>query len=85
MEPESEMHARTVTVEIHGMTCDHCERRVSKALAAVPAVTKVLEVSRETGEARIVAAEAASLEAIEEAVRQAGYRARVRRDSRPSA
>lgn len=34
-------------LKIQGMTCGHCEQAVSKALAQVPGVTRVVEVSRE--------------------------------------
>lgn len=73
-----------ISVEVRGMTCDHCERMVAKALQSVPGVTEVLEVSHKTGEARIVAGEQASRDRIEGAVQRAGYRARVREDAGPT-
>ena len=41
--------AREVTIEVRGMTCDHCERSVAKALQSVPGVREVLEVSHADG------------------------------------
>jgi len=73
-----------ITLKVRGMTCDHCERTVAKALQSVPGVTEVLEVSHKTGEARIVAGEDASRDRIEGAVERAGYRARVREDAEPT-
>ncbi len=73
-----------LTLEVRGMTCEHCERTVTKALQSVPGVTEVLEVSHKTGEARIVAGEEASHDRIQGAVARAGYRARVREDAEPT-
>ncbi len=42
-----------IKLKIEGMSCDHCVRAVTKALAAVPGVTRVVEVSLERGEAII--------------------------------
>jgi mercuric reductase len=69
---------REVTVEIRGMTCDHCERTVANALQSVPGVAEVLSVSSASGLARLAAAPEATAERIEGAVARAGYRARVR-------
>ncbi len=68
---------REVTLEIQGMTCDHCERTVANALKAVPGVAEVLSVSSASGLARIAAGPEATAERIEAAVAKAGYRARV--------
>ncbi|WP_437598510.1 CopZ family metallochaperone [Sorangium sp. So ce590] len=59
---------------IEGMTCGHCVQAVSKALAKVPGVTRVSEVSLERGEAVVEGSAAA--EALLAAVREAGYEAR---------
>ncbi len=75
---------REITLEVRGMTCDHCERTVAKALQSVPGVTAVVEVSHRKGEARIVAGEQASRDRIEGAVQRAGYRAQVRDDAGPT-
>ncbi|MBI4539169.1 MAG: cation transporter [Gemmatimonadetes bacterium] len=44
-----------ITVEVRGMTCDHCERTVAKALQSVPGVEAVLEVSHAGAIARVTA------------------------------
>ncbi|WP_437673865.1 CopZ family metallochaperone [Sorangium sp. So ce131] len=59
---------------IEGMTCGHCVQAVSKALAKVPGVTRVGEVSLERGEAAVEGS--ATVEALLAAVRDAGYEAR---------
>ncbi|MBI3983308.1 MAG: mercury(II) reductase [Gemmatimonadetes bacterium] len=70
--------AREISLEIRGMTCDHCERTVAKALRSVPGVEKVVAVSYAEGSARISASPEATPERIAQAVEQAGYGARVR-------
>ena len=40
-------------LKVSGMTCDHCARAVTEALAAVPTVDRVIGVSVERGEAEI--------------------------------
>ncbi len=75
---------REVTVEIRGMTCDHCERTVASALKAVPGVAEVLNVSHSAGLARVAAGPEATAGPIEQAVARAGYQARVR-EARPMA
>ena len=60
-------------LRIEGMTCDHCVRRVEKALGAVPGVHTV-GVSLEQGMAHVAFDPAvASLDAMREAVAEAGY------------
>jgi len=58
-----------------GMSCGHCSGAVEKALAAVPGVRQVVEVSHERGEA-VVEGEA-SAEALIAAVAAEGYQAEV--------
>ncbi|MGH7568170.1 MAG: mercury(II) reductase [Gemmatimonadales bacterium] len=70
--------AREVTIEVRGMTCDHCERSVSKALRSVPGVKEVLKVSHAGAFARITAGPEVTTDRIERAVAKAGYRARVK-------
>lgn len=77
MPEQSELSQRELTIEVRGMTCDHCERTVAKALRSVPGVEGVLEVSYPGGFARITAGPEATADRIEAAVAQAGYRARV--------
>ena len=70
--------AREVTIEVGGMTCDHCEHSVAKALESVPGVTKVHQVSHAEGTARVAAGPEATAARIEAAVVKAGYRAQVK-------
>ncbi|MBI2538006.1 MAG: mercury(II) reductase [Gemmatimonadetes bacterium] len=74
---------REVTLEVRGMTCDHCERTVTKALKAVPGVEAVLDVSYEAGEARVLAGRDVDTDSLEQAVARVGYRGRVRDSGRP--
>lgn len=62
-------------LEIKGMTCGHCVSAVEKALAAVPGVTAVIEVSKDRGEA-LVRGEAVP-EKLIDAITGEGYEARV--------
>ena len=41
----------TVKLRVEGMSCDHCVRAVTDALSKVSGVERVVEVSRERGEA----------------------------------
>lgn len=77
--------ARELTIEVRGMTCDHCERSVAKALQTVPGVRAVLEVSHADARARVVAGPEATTDRIERAVAKAGYRAQVNEQSQRSA
>jgi mercuric reductase len=70
-----------VTIDVRGMTCDHCERTVTRALQSVPGVKEVLEVSHAGAFARVAATPEATAARIESAVAKAGYRARVRAES----
>ncbi len=74
--------ARELTIEVRGMTCDHCERSVVKALQSVPGVLEILEVSLTGASARIVAGPEATRDRIELAVAKAGYGARVKEQSK---
>jgi mercuric reductase len=67
-----------LTLDVAGMTCEHCERAVAKALRSVPGVREVLEVSHARALARIVAGPEATNEGIAQAVGAAGYRATIR-------
>jgi copper chaperone CopZ len=69
---------REVTIEVGGMTCDHCERSVAKALQSVPGVTMVHQVSHAEGTARVAAGPDATAARIEAAVVKAGFRAHVK-------
>ena len=62
-------------LKIEGMTCNHCVKAVTQALAEVPGVDKVVEVSLEQKEA--VVSGTADNAALIGAVAEAGYEARV--------
>jgi mercuric reductase len=74
--------ARELTIEVAGMTCDHCERSVTKALQSVPGVHEVLEVSHAKAKARVMGGPQATADHIERAVEKAGYRAHVKGQSK---
>lgn len=61
----------TTTLKIKGMSCGHCQKAVTDALAALEGVTKV-EVDLEAGKA-VVTHEGGSIDAMKEAVDEAGY------------
>ncbi|SMF27646.1 Copper chaperone CopZ [Tistlia consotensis] len=63
-----------ITLKIEGMTCGHCTAAVEKALAKVPGVSRVQEVSLDRGEARVEGE--ASTDALIAAVENEGYEAR---------
>jgi len=60
------------TFGIKGMTCGHCEGRVSKEIMAIPGVIKVV-ASAENGNAIISADSEIPQDSIERAVQAAGY------------
>jgi copper chaperone len=60
------------TVNIKGMTCGHCEGRVSAEIMAIPGVLGVV-ASAEKAQATITSELEISGDAIESAVRAAGY------------
>ena len=62
----------TQTFNIKGMTCGHCEGRVTNEILTIPGVTKVI-ASAENSTAIIEADSDISDESIEIAVRNAGY------------
>ncbi|ATQ41691.1 heavy metal translocating P-type ATPase [Caulobacter mirabilis] len=76
-----EVPAETTDVEIEGMTCASCVRRVELAIAAVPGVLKA-SVNLATERATIeTLAGAAPRAAIDAAIRKAGYTPRHRQDA----
>lgn len=60
------------TLEVEGMMCGHCEAHVRKALEGVKGVT-VGEVSHEKGIAVVTVTGKVRDEALESAVKEAGY------------
>lgn len=67
--------AETIEVEIEGMTCASCVRRVEKAIAAVPGVTTA-SVNLATERATIETLGGTARSAIDAAIRKAGYEPR---------
>ena len=53
----------SIELKLSGLSCGHCERAVTQALAAVPGVDKVLRVDRVAGVAEV------------EGIREEGYQA----------
>lgn len=68
-----------LTVEVVGMTCASCVRRIERAIGAVPGVEGVT-VNLTTERADVALGDAVTSAAIIEAVRRAGYDAAVRQD-----
>src|SRR5688500_8670040 len=66
----------TTTLEVQGMTCAACVGRVERALSKVPGVEKAT-VNLATERATIEHAGGATVDALAEAVRDAGYDAEV--------
>jgi copper chaperone CopZ len=64
-----------VTLSISGMTCSHCVAAVAEALEQVPGVESA-EVSLQSGQA--VVRGSAQVQALIDAVKDAGYAAAVR-------
>lgn len=60
------------TFEIKGMTCGHCEGRVTSEILTIPGVTKVI-ASAEKANATVESDSEISQESIELAVQRAGY------------
>jgi len=60
------------TVNIKGMTCGHCEGRVTQELLSIPGVSAVI-ASAEKGNAQITVHSEITNDQIEFAVRAAGY------------
>ena len=72
----------TTTLEVQGMTCAACVGRVERALSKVPGVEKAT-VNLATERATIKHADAATIAALTEAVRDAGYDAAVTAPDKP--
>ncbi len=61
------------TIKISGMSCEHCVKRVTKALESLPGVKNV-KVSLKSGEATFERPENLSVEEIARAIEEAGYK-----------
>lgn len=68
----SKSYPYTYTLHVQGMTCPHCEAKVSEALRQLPGVAHV-RAHHQTDEVKVQAEEALDLSLLEERVRQAGY------------
>ncbi|WP_225752639.1 heavy-metal-associated domain-containing protein [Actinotalea sp. Marseille-Q4924] len=69
------MSTQTVDVNVQGMTCGHCVRSVQEEIREIPGVTdvEVELVSGGTSTVKVTSTEPVSTEALEEAVKEAGY------------
>lgn len=67
--------SETIQLTVTGMTCKHCVAAVEKALAAVPGVEDVVEVSLEPGSATVRGNVA--VDALVKAIQDAGYGASI--------
>ena len=65
-----------VELKVEGMSCMHCVKAVTDALSDVPGVTKVQEVSLESGTASVEGSP--DPQALVAAVKEAGYQAEAR-------
>ena len=68
----SDTQVRSATMNIEGMTCEHCAGKVKQALEQVSGVSKA-QVDLATKTARIELSGEASLASVMRAVGQAGY------------
>ncbi len=59
------------TIKIEGMTCNHCKMRVEKALNAIDGVAASVDLAAKNAE--LTLSKEVSREALENAVRNAGY------------
>jgi copper chaperone len=69
------MSTQTVDVNVQGMTCGHCVRSVQEEISEIPGVTDVQVelVSGGTSTVKVTSTEPVPAEALEEAVKEAGY------------
>jgi len=64
-----------IKLNVEGMSCEHCVKAVTKALAGVPGVDQVVDVSLDRGEA--VVEGQPDTDKLVAAVKEEGYDARV--------
>ena len=72
IEPIKEKKTMTVTMNINGMMCEHCEARVKKTLEAIPQVEKA-EVSHKENRAVVTLSEEVPFSVLKEAVEAQDY------------
>jgi copper chaperone CopZ len=65
-----------IMLDVQGMTCNHCQAKVAKALEQVNGVFAV-SVDLAAGKAEVDAAPTTDVQGLVAAVKQAGYDARV--------
>lgn len=66
---------RTIDINVHGMTCNHCKMAVEKAVNSLEGVEKT-DVNLETGKVHITFNETqSSLHDIKKAIEEEGYQA----------
>ncbi|MDN5361421.1 MAG: P-type Cu+ transporter [Moorella sp. (in: firmicutes)] len=70
------MAAKKITIGVEGMTCQHCVRRVTGALEALPGVTGVQVSLADNTASFVYNPEEVSPDKIKEAIQEAGYTAR---------
>jgi sulfite exporter TauE/SafE/copper chaperone CopZ len=71
--PETRHPKQLITLSVAGMTCTACERRIAKALLALPGVISASASTRK-GSASLIVTSEASRASIETAITAAGYR-----------
>jgi len=75
MQPTNDEETKPMRIKIDGMTCGHCVKAVRAALAKVPGVEAVEDVSLENGEAVVAGNPDAT--ALLAALAEEGYEARL--------
>lgn len=68
--------AKVINLKVDGMTCEHCEMKVEKALSALPGVKKVkIDRSKKNADISISKNADIQVQAMIDAVTAAGYTA----------
>ena len=68
--------AKVINLKVDGMTCEHCEMKVEKALSALPGVKKVkIDRSKKNADISISKSADIQVQAMIDAVTAAGYTA----------
>jgi Cu2+-exporting ATPase len=65
--------SKTIELKIEGMSCNHCEMRIKKALESVPGVESA-EPDHKKGIAKVTLKEDVSLENLSDVVKEVGYK-----------
>lgn len=64
--------SQNFTIDVKGMTCQHCAANVKNAAASVPGITNVV-VHLNDGKVGFDSESEVSIEVVKEKIRQAGY------------